>query len=117
MLAEPEETPPVKSRLSCRAAPLTLLLLLPPVWGDEKFDFNQPQSPPRPAPAWLKLIDQGANDPRLKGYLTPEGVKVEIVADFPTVVNPVGMTFADDGTLHVLEWLPDQGASFPEHRE
>lgn len=72
----------------------------------EKFDINQPQSPPLPAPRWLKIIDQGTNDPRLKGYFTPEGLKVEIVAEYPTVVNPVGMTFADDGTPYVLEWLP-----------
>src|SRR5262249_41772482 len=67
----------------------------------------------KPLPAWLEakdgkqvLIDQGQYDPRLKGYRTPPGVKVEIVADFPTVVNPVGMTFADDGALLVLEWVP-----------
>jgi hypothetical protein len=40
-----------------------------------------------------KLIDHAEHDPRLKGYLTPEGVKVEIVADFPTVANPAAMTF------------------------
>jgi putative membrane-bound dehydrogenase-like protein len=55
------------------------------------------------------MIDQGDNDPRFKGYFTPEGVKLEVVADAPTVVNPVGMAFADDGTLYVLEWLPDDG--------
>jgi putative membrane-bound dehydrogenase-like protein len=71
----------------------------------QKFDINSPQSPAKPAPKWLKIIDQGQNDPRLKGYLTPEGLKVEIVADFPVVMNPVGMTFAEDGTPHVLEWL------------
>jgi len=76
-------------------------------------DLSQPQSPPRPFPKWIKtenkkqvFIDQGKNDPRLKGILTPEGIKVEIAADFPTVVNPVGMTFAEDGTPFVLEWLP-----------
>jgi putative membrane-bound dehydrogenase-like protein len=80
---------------------------------EPKFDYNQPQSPAKPLPKWIKadngkqvFIDQGTNDPRLKGMRTPEGVKVEIVADFPTVVNPVGMTFADDGTPYVLEWLP-----------
>jgi putative membrane-bound dehydrogenase-like protein len=70
-------------------------------------EVNQPQSPPRPAPPWVKMIDQGQNDPRFKGYFTPDGVKVEVVAEAPTVVNPVGMAFADDGTLYVLEWLPD----------
>ncbi len=81
----------------------------------ERFDFNQQSSPPRPAPKWLKFIDQGVNDPRLKGYRTPEGIKVEIVADAPTIVNPVGMTFATDGTPYVLEWRPDMGPNnFPE---
>ena len=65
---------------------------VPPKTPD-KFDFTQPQSPTKPAPKWLKYIDQGDNDPRLKGYRTPEGVKVEIVADAPTVLNPIGMTF------------------------
>jgi quinoprotein glucose dehydrogenase len=83
--------------------------------GEEKFDYNQQQSPTRPTPKWLKFKDQGDDDPRLKGYRTPEGIKVEIVAEAPTVVNPVGMTFANDGTPYVLEWRPDQGPNnFPE---
>src|SRR4029077_254061 len=62
----------------------------------QSFDYKLEQSPARPAPKWLRIIDQGQNDPRLKGYFTPEGLKVEIVAEYPTVVNPVGMTFAED---------------------
>lgn len=65
----------------------------------------------------MKYIDQGANDSRLKGYFTPEGVKLEIVAENPVVVNPVGMTFADDGTPYVIEWRPspgDEGQETPE---
>src|SRR5262245_44665644 len=42
-------------------------------------------------------------DPRLKGYVAPDGVKVEVVAEAPVVVNPVGLAFADDGTPFVLE--------------
>ena len=56
-----------------------------------------------PAPAWLKIIDQGDLNPRLKGYKTPEGVKVEIVAEDPVVVNPVEMAFAEDGALYVAD--------------
>jgi glucose/arabinose dehydrogenase/HEAT repeat protein len=59
-----------------------------------------------PAPNWLKLIDQGGHDPRLKGYKTPAGIKLEIVAEAPVVVNPIGMAFAVDGTPYVLEWRP-----------
>ena len=76
----------------------------------DKVDFTQPQSPPAPTPAWLKSIDQGQHDPRLKGYKTPAGIKVEIVAEEPVVINPVAMTFALDGTPHVLEWRPEAGA-------
>jgi putative membrane-bound dehydrogenase-like protein len=81
-------------------------------------ELAQAQSPSKPAPKRLKMIDQGVNDPRLKGYFTPEGVKVEIVAEEPVVVNPVGMAFGDDGTPYVLEWrLGDDGhetkESFP----
>ncbi len=75
------------------------------------------QSPPLPAPKWIKIIDQGASDPRLKGYLTPEGVKVEVVAEAPAVVNPVGMAFADDGTPFVLEWRPSPGDEASEKME
>jgi putative membrane-bound dehydrogenase-like protein len=52
-------------------------------------------------------VDQGKFDPRLKGYLTPDGFKLEIVATEPAVVNPVGMTFGPDGTLYVMEWATD----------
>src|SRR5262249_48591333 len=90
-------------------------LSLAPLGGQEKqFDLTQQQSPPRPLPAGIKFIDQGQHDPRLKGYFTPDGVKMEIVADHPVVTNPVGMTFGPDGTLYVLEWLPATGANFPE---
>lgn len=55
-------------------------------------------------PKTIKSIDQGSNDPRLKGYFAPEGVKVEIIAEEPAVVNPLALAFADDGTPYVLEW-------------
>jgi quinoprotein glucose dehydrogenase len=83
----------------------------------QKDDYTQPQSAPRPRPKWLKTIDQGTRDPRLKGYITPEGIKVEIVAEAPTVINPVGMTFADDGTPFVLEWVPSPGDEWREFTE
>jgi putative membrane-bound dehydrogenase-like protein len=99
---------------SLPALVIVLTLALAPLAGQQKLDLNQQQSPPKPRPEWLKLVDQGASDPRLKGYLAPEGVKVEIVAEEPTVINPVGMTFGPDGTLYVLEWVPAEGAHFPE---
>jgi putative membrane-bound dehydrogenase-like protein len=97
---------------------LTVVVAFPLFAQQPPVDITQEQSPTKPAPKWLKIIDQGKNDPRLKGYFTPEGLKVEIVADYPTVVNPVGMTFAEDGTPYVLEWQPDIGGStFPEFKE
>jgi len=82
--------------------------------GPGKGDLNFQQSPPRPEPDWLKIIDHGQYDPRLKGYFAPEGLKIEIVADAPEVINPVGMTFGADGTLYVLEWVDTPVAYAPK---
>lgn len=70
-------------------------------------EFSQPQSAARPAPFPVTMVDQGQFDPRLKGYFLPEGFRLEIVLTEPDVVNPVGMTFAPDGSLFVMEWRPD----------
>ncbi|OAI47050.1 hypothetical protein AYO44_10250 [Planctomycetaceae bacterium SCGC AG-212-F19] len=86
---------------------------VPPKADLAKPDFTQSETPRKPLPKWIKtdeagkqvFIDQGLNTPSLKGYQTPEGIKLEIAADHPTVVNPVGMAFGDDGSLFVLEWL------------
>jgi len=79
-------------------------------------DLMAIQSPPKPIPVGMTFIDQGQFDPRLKGYKTPDGFKVEIVATEPTIINPVGMTFGPDGTMYVLEWCPDTGG-WPETPE
>lgn len=97
-------------------AVLAIALAIPSAIWCAKVEYSRPQSPPKPVPAWVKMIDQGTNDARLKGYFTPEGIKVEIVADFPAVTNPVGMTFAEDGTLLVLEWRPG-GSNWNEVQE
>src|SRR5262249_38852457 len=70
-------------------------------------DFAQPQSPTKPEPFPVKMVDQGQFDPALKGYFLPEGFKLEVVMSEPDTINPVGMTFAPDGTLFVMEWRPD----------
>lgn len=67
-------------------------------------DYNQNEFAPRPTPSWVQMIDQGTKDPRLAGLTTPAGLRVEIVAEQPATVNPVGMTFDDQGTPWVLEW-------------
>jgi quinoprotein glucose dehydrogenase len=68
-------------------------------------------APPLPAPAWLgKYVEQGPSDPRLNGYQTPAGIKVEIVADGPVVHNPIGIHFGPDGSLYVLESRPRKGS-------
>ena len=82
-------------------------LAAPPEPVSAPADFADPQSAAFPAPFPVELVDQGQADPRLKGILAPAGFKVEVVADAPTVVNPVAMTFAPDGTLFVAEWRPD----------
>ncbi len=80
-------------------------------------EFAQPQSALKPAPFPVKMVDQGTFDPKLKGLFAPEGFKTEIVAEAPTIINPVGMAFAPDGTLFVLEWKPDLGREWAEFKE
>ncbi|HSQ56871.1 MAG TPA: hypothetical protein VLM40_14105, partial [Gemmata sp.] len=70
-------------------------------------EFALPQSPPKPAPFPIKMVDQGKYDPALKGYFLPEGFKLEVVISEPDTINPVGMTFGPDGTLYLMEWRPD----------
>src|SRR4051794_1556473 len=70
-------------------------------------EFAQPQSPAKPEPFPVKLVDQGKFDPAFKGYYLPEGFKLEVVIDAPDTINPVGMTFGPDGTLYLMEWRPD----------
>ncbi len=81
-------------------------------------DVDRHESEPRPKPAGLgRQIDQGDfGDARLKGYFTPEGFRLEIVATEPQVINPVGMTFDEGGTPHVLEWMPG-AVDWPEFKE
>ena len=67
----------------------------------------QQPTPPKPEPFPVRMVDQGKFDPALKGYFLPEGFKLEIVINEPDTINPVGMTFAPDGTLFVMEWRPD----------
>ena len=68
--------------------------------GADTFDYNQYESPAKPAPAWVHRVDLGDRNPELKGYRAPAGVKVEVVAREPDVINPVAFRFGDDGTLH-----------------
>lgn len=70
-------------------------------------DFLLNEFPSRPAPDWVQMIDAGTLNPQLAGISVPRGLGVEIVAQEPTVINPVGMAFAADGTPQVLEWLFD----------
>jgi putative membrane-bound dehydrogenase-like protein len=67
-------------------------------------DYNLNETPSLPVPSWVQMIDQGERDPRLAGIFTPSAIQVEIVAEQPVVVNPVGITFSDAGDLYVLEW-------------
>ncbi len=50
------------------------------------------------------MVDLGDRDPALKGYRAAAGVKVEVVAREPDVINPVGMRFDAAGNLFYLDW-------------
>lgn len=68
-----------------------------------RVDFSRPLTPPAPQPAGLELGAVGGGDRRLAGYRGPKGIRVEVVAESPTLRQPVAMTFADDGSLFVAE--------------
>lgn len=67
-------------------------------------DYLRDEMGPLPTPEWVTMKDQGSTNPQLKGMRAPNGVQINIVASDPTIIDPVGMTFADDGSLYVLEW-------------
>ncbi|MDY3551491.1 HEAT repeat domain-containing protein [Gemmata sp. JC717] len=70
-------------------------------------EFAPNQTPAKPEPFPITLVDQGRFDPRLQGLSLPDGFKAEIVIDAPDTINPVGMTFDPAGNLYVMEWRPD----------
>lgn len=96
------------SRLSMifTASAAAVLILNHPAFGQspEQPDYLRDEMTPRPAPSWVTMKDLGDSNPQLKGMRAPEGVQIDIVAADPTIIDPVGMTFADDGSLYVLEW-------------
>ncbi len=87
---------------SLRLAGIVLAVTASCAWirAADKPAASAPDATPKPAPAWVKIIDQGDLDPRLKGYKTPEGVKVEIVAENPVAPNPTGVIVGLDGLLY-----------------
>lgn len=107
-------------RLRARSYASTLLLLAvlvsPAAAAEEAVELRQSESASRPAPPWVRMVNPGEKDPALQGYRAPAGVKVEVVAREPDVVNPVGMRFADDGSPLVIEWKvgrPVEGRDTP----
>ncbi len=85
--------------------PATVAVAAPPPAPPEEFIPNQTPAKPEPFP--VQLVDQGQFDPKLKGLLLPKGFRAEIVIQEPDTINPVGMTFDPEGNLYVLEWRPD----------
>ena len=67
-------------------------------------DWQENEYPARPAPGWVRMIDQGTQNPALAGIRTPAGLKVEIAAEAPLVIDPVSLNFDRLGRPHVLEW-------------
>ena len=72
--------------------------------GPSSVNFHVHEMPPLPAPDWVEMVDQGQQNQELRGMRTPAGVRVDIVAREPVMVDPVGMAFDEEGGLYVLEW-------------
>lgn len=91
-----------------RLARLLLALLISKSVAAED-DYRQHEYAKRPTPPWVRMIDQGRNDASLEGYETPAGIRLEIAASEPAVINPVGMRFDEAGVPHVIEWREAKG--------
>jgi quinoprotein glucose dehydrogenase len=63
--------------------------------------------PALPQPKWVSLVDRRAADERLAGYLTPQEIKLEIVAESPALSQAGSVWFGNDGSLMLLEWPPE----------
>lgn len=76
----------------------------------DPIELKQHESQPRPQPPWVRMVDLGEQDPALKGYKAPAGVRVQVVADEKLTINPVAIRFDEDGSLLVIRWLADAGS-------
>lgn len=96
------------ARMACLLG-LCVIGFTGPTHADEKplpEEVRKPESTIRPPPAGLKgMVDAGKNDPDLAGYKVPAGVRVEIAAREPDVINPLAMRFEADGSLLWIRWV------------
>jgi hypothetical protein len=71
-------------------------------------DINQAEWPAKPPPQWIGgAVDHGALPgaaPALKGIITPEGFRLELVASERQVIDPAGLPFFDAGRPSAIEW-------------
>jgi quinoprotein glucose dehydrogenase len=63
-----------------------------------------------PRPPWVSMVDQKTTDPRLAGYLTPRGIKLEIVAENSRLASVSQAAFLADGELLILECKAENSA-------
>jgi quinoprotein glucose dehydrogenase len=85
---------PVASHLPACLLALSMVLSLPGAGAAQT----------GPAEGKAGLVELGGDDPRLKGHYAPKGFKVQIVAAEPTIIDPTGLAFDDQGRLYVSEW-------------
>jgi putative membrane-bound dehydrogenase-like protein len=70
----------------------------------DPIELKQAESARRPQPAWVRMVDLGEQEPALKGYQAPAGVRVQVVADEKLMLWPAAMRFDEDGSLLVIRW-------------
>src|SRR5438045_3876275 len=55
-----------------------------------------------PEPSWVTMVDQGGADARLKGYRSPQGTKLNVVAESLFFSSIADWCFGPDGALYLL---------------
>ena len=78
-------------------------------------DYRVQEFAARPAPDWVHIKTHGADAGKLAGFRLADAFKVEVVAEEPIVLNPVALSFDEQGRAYVIQWNPAPGARLGDY--
>lgn len=78
-------------------------------------DYRVQEFAARPAPDWVSIKDFGEKNPKLAGFRVPDAFRVDVVAEEPVVLNPVSLSFDDQGRAYVIQWNPATSSKLGEY--
>lgn len=78
-------------------------------------DYRVQEFAARPAPQWVSIKDFGERSPKLAGFKVPAAFRVDVVAEEPVVLNPVSLSFDDQGRAYVIQWNPAKSSHLGDY--